>query len=385
MKLKKKRSNGANMDVVVGEALGPLMEGPVPEGHIEELYEDTCGVTCWMKGSKRRPPTDPRLLLGVLGCPLAPVPVFCTGPLSNLSITIVPLEASSAQYIVQQYIAATGAMKLQSLMRNCYTSGKVKMMFSQYETATRLFKLPVKSADNGWFTLWHLYPNKWHMELTLEGSMIQSGSDGHLVWRCTPWLGAHALTGPVRPLRRALQGLDPLAAARIFGNAHCVGEKRIGDEDCFVLKLVADPSTLSDRSDGSSQVIRHALFGYFSQRTGWLVYLEDKHLSRVHVSESNENVYWETTIESTLRDYKVVDGITLSHAGHSVVTLLRYGDEATSHTRTRIEETWSIEEVAFNVPGLTPEFFIPPAEVSSPGLTKYLHLHSKPDVALASG
>ncbi|MCO5561143.1 hypothetical protein L7F22_014764 [Adiantum nelumboides] len=372
------------MEVVVGEALGPLMESPVPEGH-EEPIEDTCGVTCWMKGSKRRPPTDPRLLLSVLGCPLAPVPVLFTVPLLDLSIKDVPLEASSAQYIVQQYMAATGATKLQSSMRNTYTSGKVKMRFSQYETATRIFKVPIKSADSGWFTLWHLYPNKWHMELALEGSMVQAGSDGDLVWRCTPWLGAHAVTGPVRPLRRALQGLDPLITASIFRNAHCVGEKRIGDEDCFVLKLVADPSTLSDRSDKFSEVIRHTLFGYFSQRTGWLVNLEDKHLTQVRVSESNEIVYWETTIESTLREYKVVDGITLSHAGQSVVTLLRFGDEAASHTRTRIEETWSIEEVAFNVPGLTSEFFIPPGEVGLERLKDGLHTHSKPDAALALG
>ncbi|MCO5589077.1 hypothetical protein L7F22_043042 [Adiantum nelumboides] len=162
-----------------------------------------------------------------------------------------------------------------------------------------------------------------------------------------------------------LLGLDPLATANTFGNARCVGEKKIDDEECFVLKLSADPSTLSERNNGPSEVIRHALLGYFSQRTGWLVYLEDTHLTQMHVSDT-ETVYWETTFESTLRDYKAVDGVTMSHAGHSVVTLLRFGNaDVASHTWTRIEETWSIEEVAFNVQGLSQEFFLPPADVCS--------------------
>ncbi|KAH7420391.1 hypothetical protein KP509_13G005400 [Ceratopteris richardii] len=241
--------------------------------------------------------------------------------------------------------------------------GKVKMVTTQYETATKTSKLPSKSAENGWFVLWQMMPDKWYMELALEGCTVQAGSNGKLVWRYTPWLGAHAAKGPVRPLRRALQGLDPMTTASIFVNAHCVGEKKIADEDCFVLKVSADQSTLSDRSDGPAEIIRHVLFGYFSQRTGCLVFLEDSHLTRIQAAGS-EAVYWETTIESTLKDYRDVEGVTLAHAGHSVVTLFRFGDEAMNHTRTRMEETWSIEEVAFDVPGLSAEFFIPPAEVS---------------------
>lgn len=183
----------------------------------------------------------------------------------------------------------------------------------------------------------------------------------------------------------ALQGLDPLMTANIFGNARCVGEKKIQDEDCFVLKLAADPSTLSDSSDGPSEVIRHALFGYFSQKTGWLVYLEETHLTRMHVN-GTETVYWETTLESSLKDYRNIDGVTLSHAGHSIVTLLRLGNDAmTRHTRTRIEQTWSIEEVAFNVHGLSQEFFIPPAEISSEKLKNESHLPLRNDAAVSSG
>lgn len=36
-----------------------------------------------------------------------------------------------------------------------------------------------------------------------------------------------------------------------------------------------------------------------------------------------------------------------------------------SHTKTKMEEAWTIEEIAFNVPGLSIDCFIPPADLSS--------------------
>ena len=53
----------------------------------------------------------------------------------------------------------------------------------------------------------------------------------------------------------------------------------------------------------------------------------------------------------------------IAHSGRSVVTLFRFGETAMSHTKTRMEEAWTIEEVAFNVPGLSMDCFIPPAEI----------------------
>lgn len=74
-------------------------------------------------------------------------------------------------------------------------------------------------------------------------------------------------------------------------------------------------------------------------------------------------MYWETTINSFLDDYRPVEGIMIAHSGRSVVTLFRFGETAMSHTKTRMEEAWTIEEVAFNVPGLSIDCFIPPAEL----------------------
>nr|ACR38377.1 unknown [Zea mays] len=55
-------------------------------------------------------------------------------------------------------------------------------------------------------------PDMWYVELAVGGSKVRAGCNGRLVWRHTPWLGAHAAKGPVRPLRRALQVAFPSRA-----------------------------------------------------------------------------------------------------------------------------------------------------------------------------
>ncbi|KDP41651.1 hypothetical protein JCGZ_16058 [Jatropha curcas] len=354
------------------EALSPLKEGPDQDDGGDSRMEGRWGH--WMKGQLSRTPSvaspnackrsDLRLLLGVLGAPLAPVHVSSAEPLPHLSIKDTPIETSSAQYILQQYTAASGGQRVQNSIYNAYAMGKVKMIASEFETANKVTrnKNSSKAAESGGFVLWQMNPDMWYVELALGGSKVHAGCNGKLVWRHTPWLGAHAAKGPVRPLRRALQGLDPRTTASMFTNARCIGEKKINGDDCFILKICADPATLKARSEGPAEIIRHVLFGYFSQKTGLLLHIEDSHLTRIQ-NNGGDAVYWETTINSFLDDYRPVDGVMIAHSGRSVVTLFRFGDTAMSHTRTRMEEAWAIEEVAFNVPGLSMDCFIPPAEL----------------------
>ncbi|CAA6657487.1 unnamed protein product [Spirodela intermedia] len=299
-----------------GEALAPLMEGPLdPASGDGDCRKERWGH--WMKGQFSRAPSisssavpssyrrsDLRLLLGVMGAPLAPIHVCSADPLPHLSIKDTPIETSSAHYILQQYTAASGGQKLQSSIRNAYAMGKVKMLASEFETATKVMKNrnSARAAESGGFVLWQMNPDMWYVELAVGGS----------------------------------KGLDPRTTASMFANARCIGEKKVNGEDCFILKLCADPLTLKARSEGPAEIIRHVLFGYFSQRTGLL-----------------------TTINSFLDDYRPVEGIMIAHSGRSVVTLFRFGEMAMSHTKTRMEEAWTIEEVAFNVPGLSMDCFIP--------------------------
>ncbi|KAG6400334.1 hypothetical protein SASPL_137160 [Salvia splendens] len=337
------------------EALSPFKGGPLPKSERRGSRHSPAPSVSTVGPDYFR--SDQRLLLGVIGAPLGPSP--------SLAIKDNSIESSTAKYILHQYIAASGGQKMESTVENAYASGSVKMMTSCIETDTKVLKSTnsAKEAESGSFELWQMNPDMWYVELALGDSKVQAGCNGRLVWRQTPWLlGTHAVKGPGRPLRRALQGLDPRTTARMFGRARYTGEKNINDEACFTLEICADSQTLEATSDKQTKATEHTLVGWFSQRTGLLVGLKDSHMKLIRTEEGG-SVYWKTTIESLLEDYTPVEGIMIAHSGRSEVTLARGAGE--SCTTTRIEETWTVREVAFNVPGLSMDSFTPPAELEA--------------------
>ncbi|RXH87433.1 hypothetical protein DVH24_034333 [Malus domestica] len=348
----------AQPDALIGRSgsLRPVMEGPDPDGgELGDSKRVGSSLGQWMRGQLSRTPSvssvahnnskssDLRLLLGVMGAPLAPLHVSTSDPFPHLSIKDTPIETSSAQYILQQYTAASGGQKLQNSIKNAYAMGKVRMVASEFETATKVMKTRNASrcAESGGFVLWQMSPDMWYVELAVGGSKVHAGCNGSLSG------GTH----------RGL-GLDPRSTASMFTDARCIGERKINGEDCFILKLSADPQTLKARSEGPAEIIRHVLFGYFSQKTGLLVHMEDSHLTRIQ-SNGGDAVYWETTINSFLDDYRPVEGIMIAHSGRSVVTLFRFGEMAMSHTKNK--DGRSLD----NRGGLSMDCFIPPADLRS--------------------
>ncbi|CAN1155683.1 hypothetical protein LINPERHAP2_LOCUS20538 [Linum perenne] len=348
---------------------------------------------------------DLRLLLGVLGCPLAPIPIPSQNPPPSpeeecnpggrVHIKDIPMAKSMAHYIIKQYLAATGCLKGEIKRSSMYAAGSVKMIRCETEVSSgkNVKSLGGKSAvEHGCFVLWQMLPSMWSLELAVgiggdrksncNYHHLVAGSDGKTVWRHTPWLGTHAAKGPQRPLRRIIQGLDPKSTGRLFSEAEWVGEQTIGEEECFLLKVSAQRSAVMERSEGPAEVLRHVLYGYFSQKSGLLVYLEDSHLTRVAVSparaaanddddhgnvhEEGSYVYWETTIGSRIGDYREVDGVMIAHEGRSIATVFRFEEQSVEHSRTRMEELWRIDDVVFNVPGLSLDHFIPPADIFVP-------------------
>ncbi|CAA0837501.1 Protein of unknown function (DUF620 [Striga hermonthica] len=249
-----------------------------------------------------------------------------------------------------------------------------------------------ESTQKGCFVIWQMMPDKWLIELFVGGHKVVAACDGNVAWRHTPWLGAHAAKGGVRPLRRALQatnllvylspttminckfsllantnsfkkGLDPMAISCVFSTAQYMGEKHMSGVDCFVLKLSAEPADLAERSDSSAEMIKHVTVGYFSQRSGLLVHLEDSYLTRIQTPGSRP-MYWETTTCTRIEDYRAVEGMMIAHSGHSSVIITRFGDCLRAGSEvTRMEETYVIDDLAFNVPGLSVDSFIPPKEM----------------------
>ncbi|KAK6156166.1 hypothetical protein DH2020_010414 [Rehmannia glutinosa] len=307
-----------------------------------------------------------QFLLGVIGAPLIPLPIQSDRTVNDHDIKGHPIERSMAKYIVQQYIAASGGEHALNSIDNMYAMGKVKMAASEFVAGAEDFNITKlknmkKHGEIGGFVLWQKRPDMWNLELMLSGCKISAGSDGKVAWRQTPWQQSHASRGPPRPLRRSLQGLDPRSTANLFFNSICIGEKTINDEDCFVLKLEAELSALMARSSSNVEIMRHTVWGCFSQRTGLLVQLEDSHLLRINSPEND--VYWETTMESLVQDYRTINGVNIAHGGRTIVSLLRFGEDSENHSRTRMEEVWSIEEVDFNVKGLSMDCFLAPRDL----------------------
>ncbi|KAJ6324946.1 hypothetical protein OIU76_012103 [Salix suchowensis] len=112
------------------QTLTPLLEGPDPD-----MQEEGNNFSVPLYGSVPVKRQDLRLLLGVLGCPLAPIPLV-NDPIHRIHIKNTPIENSAAHYIIQQYLAATGCLKQQKCMKNMYSTGSVKMIRCETEISS---------------------------------------------------------------------------------------------------------------------------------------------------------------------------------------------------------------------------------------------------------
>ncbi|WJX58807.1 hypothetical protein P8452_44223 [Trifolium repens] len=362
------------------DGLETVLEVPIPE----EIFTNKSGTTWknmkqWMKpnnGSRSSrfedSNTNIQLLLGVVGAPLIPFPITSEyKPIITRNIKGHNIETAMAKYIVKQYMAAVGGESVLNNVESMYAMGEVRIGTSEFEAgeggvnSKKVLKKAKKmemKEEMGGFVLWQKRPELWCLELVVSGYKISAGSDGKVAWRQTPWHHSHASRGPPRPLRRLFQGLDPRSTANLFNNSTCIGEKTANNEECFILKLETDSTSLQTRSSSNIEIIGHTILGYFSQKTGLLVQLEDTHLIKLKSSET-ESIFWETNTESLIQDYRIVDGIQIAHCGKTWVTLSRYGEGPENHSRTRINEVWKIEEVDFNVKGLSLDCFLAPSDL----------------------
>ncbi|CAN8237134.1 unnamed protein product [Cochlearia groenlandica] len=348
------------------ERLAPLMEEPMDQEEEKERggrsSRRSKSLKKWLKTRlqfmvfQKKP--DMKVLLSVMGCPLFPVP-----PLSKTSLQQV---SSSAQYIIQHFTAATGCKKLARGIKNTFVSGKITMTMVNDPSNSATVGTASSVAHKGCFVMWQMLPEKWLIELVVSGHKVAAGSNGETVWRYTPWLGDHTAKGAIRPLRRALQGLDPLTISSVFSSAQFVGEKEINGKDCFILKLSTDQIDLSQRSDSTAEMIKHVAFGYFCQKSGLLICLEDSSLTRIQ-TPGTLPTYWETSMSSWMEDYRAIEGgseVVIAHTGKTDVLISRFGENLKGGISvTRMEEKWTINDVAFDVPGLSVDCFIPPKEM----------------------
>ncbi|CAL0327028.1 unnamed protein product [Lupinus luteus] len=331
-----------NFDKVDG--LETVLEVPIPEEMLAGM--GTNGFNRWRNlrnlmnaaqdnnNSSSLPSNNEFMpLLKLVGAPLVPLQVqsdhTLTRPLRDCSI-----KDSTAKYIVQQYVAATGGLAALNSLQSMYAMGQVRMHVS--EQLRQNDDIDIESvhekgkAEVGGFVLWQKNPDLWCLELVVSGFKVSAGSDGKVAWNQSSSQPFHANKGPPRPLRRFFQ-------------------------------LQTDQHILQAQSTSHTEIVMHTVLGYFSQRTGLLVKFEDTKLVKMKPVKGKESVFWETSIESMIEDYKYIDGINIAHSGKTIATLYRYG-AAHNHKRM-IEEHWSIEEIDFNIFGLSMDCFLAPSDL----------------------
>lgn len=275
------------------------------------------------------------------------------------------IEASTAKYIVQQYIAATGGLGALNSVSSMYSVGQVNMVQGQVNNDDQDKTIVTDSSESGAFMLWEKSPNLWYMELVVSGCKVSAGSDGTVTWSQSSLNPEQSSKGPPRPLRRFFQGLDPRSTVNLFLNAVCIGEKVIMNEDCFILKLDTCQDNLEEQSRANMETVHHIIRGYFSQKTGLLIQFEDTKLVKIKSTRKggDQFVYYETSMESSLEDYRYIDGVNIAHYGKTIASIYRYGQGAKG--RWKVEETCTIKEVEFNICGLANDSFLPPPDVKT--------------------
>ncbi|KAH0918814.1 LOW QUALITY PROTEIN: hypothetical protein HID58_026474, partial [Brassica napus] len=165
------------------------------------------------------------------------------------------------------------------------------------------------------------------------------------------WLGSKVLGSHIRILLMNLlelsegsfKDLTQKPQQIFFLNRFAWGEKAVvNDEECFVLML---ETRLQGLQQEAKAMLKHTVWGSFSQSTGLLVQLEDTYLEQIKTGPEEEDVLWETTSETMIQGYKSVDGIQIAHRGRTRVSLSRLDESLENHPKTTMEESWEIEEV----------------------------------------
>lgn len=113
-------------------------------------------------------------------------------------------EDSTAKYIVQQFVAATGGLAALNALESMYAVGQVRMLGSDMQYGDDSVHTRGK-AEVGGFVLWQKNPDLWFLELVVSGFKVSAGSDGKLAWNQSSSNPFNATKGPPRPLRRLFQ------------------------------------------------------------------------------------------------------------------------------------------------------------------------------------
>ncbi|KAL8473241.1 hypothetical protein ACS0TY_030173 [Phlomoides rotata] len=202
------------------DSLETVLDVPIPEDMFSGLGNNAAvrwqNMAMWMKAQ----PMDKwssqivaskynemSFLLYIVGSPLLPfhLQLLPDRPNINRPTKNSSIEASTAKYIVQQYIAATGGLPALNAVHSMCVIGHVKISASEFHQGDENVKSKNLNEEAGGFVLWQKNPDQWCLELIINGSKVISGCNGNISWRQSSNQQRPISKGPPRPLRRFLK------------------------------------------------------------------------------------------------------------------------------------------------------------------------------------
>ncbi|PNY15992.1 hypothetical protein L195_g012700, partial [Trifolium pratense] len=222
------------------DGLETVLEIPIPEEMFSNMGSNVTirwqNMLTWMKAQTEDKLSSPtvsarlnelRFLLYLVGSPLIPLQVQL-GHSIHRPVRDCSIEASTAKYIVQQYIAATGGQPALNAVESMCVTGQIKITASDFHHTSDTCEVKKTSEENGGFVLWQKDPDLWCLELVVSGCKVCCGSNGKVSWRHSSNQQSPIAKGAPRPLRRFLQ------SSGIVGKVptkHTLTLKRSGGDD----------------------------------------------------------------------------------------------------------------------------------------------------------
>lgn len=193
-----------------------------------------------------------------------------------LAAAVASAQLPKGEDVLEKYIKATGGKEAYEKLTNQVMHGKMEIVGAA-------IKGPVKTYS--------AIPVKMRVEVELEGiGKIEQGTDGKVVWEKNPLTGNRILMGEERAtmLRRATFNSD-IHWRKLYKTATCEAEEKLDGKTVY--KVVLTPE--------SGKPATH----YYDKESGLLVKM-------MMVMESPMG---ELPSESTISDYKKVDGVLIPH------------------------------------------------------------------------
>jgi hypothetical protein len=227
-----------------------------------------------------------RLLCLVTALSLCPAGAEAEGPAAKEKLP-------SGEEIVERSIEAAGGREALAKITNRVAEGT----------------LEIKGMGiKGTLITYQARPNKTYSKVDIEGiGSIEQGTDGKVVWELHPMTGPRIQQGAERAAMLLLSHFDETTYKERYEKIECVGTEDVDGEVCYKVVLTPKEAT--------------PLTTYYSKQSGL----------PLKVVLTFPHQFGKIKIESTMSDYREVDGILLPHQTVEKVLAVEARTKVTSY------------------------------------------------------